>query len=192
MVKGMGVIDFPVPNDTLGRAREAPKDAFHGGERMDRRTFLKGTVAGSLAAGFAGAAAAAERHFPVKVDQTLFEGINRVKDAARKTALEKGHGPVLVAPPAVKAGETFTVEVAVGESLHPMGPTHWIEFIELYVGNEPAGRAEFQPKGYLKPKVTFNVTLTKESVPEGKVTLVARQHCNLHGMWEGSLDISVS
>jgi superoxide reductase len=154
--------------------------------------FLKTTVAGSVAAGFAGTAAAAVRYFPVQVDQSLFDGINRVKDPSKKSALEKGHAPVITAPAAVKAGEPFTVDVAVGENLHPMGPAHWIEFIELAVGNEPAGRADLQPKGYLRPKVSFTVVLPKEAAPMGKVTLVARQHCNLHGLWEGNVDIAVT
>lgn len=158
---------------------------------MDRRTFLQRVVAGSFLVGFAGTAAAAGRYFPTKVDEALFEGINRVKDPAHKTPLEKSHGPVLSAPSTVKAGEPFTVEVAVGESLHSMGPAHWIEYVELNIGNEPAGRTELQPKGYLKPKVTFTVVLTREAAPAGKVSLVARQHCNLHGLWEGSLDITV-
>jgi superoxide reductase len=158
---------------------------------MDRRTFLQAAVAGSITAGLAGPAMAAVRYFPTKVDQSLFEGINRVKDPASKTPLEKGHGPVLNAPASVKAGEPFTVEVAIGETLHPMGPSHWIEYIELSIGNEPAGRIDLQAKGYLKPKVIFTVTLPREAAPEGKVTLVARQHCNLHGLWEGSLDITV-
>ena len=80
----------------------------------------------------------------------------------------------------------------VGESLHTMGPAHWIEYIELNIGNEPAGRAELQPKGYLKPKVAFTVVLTEEAAPTGKATLVVRQHCNLHGLWEGSLDVTVT
>jgi superoxide reductase len=159
---------------------------------MDRRTFLQRVVAGSFVVGFAGTAAAAGRYFPTKVDQALFDGINRVKDPANKTPLEKSHGPVLSAPSTVKAGEPFTVEVAVGESLHSMGPSHWIEYVELSVGNEPAGRTELQPKGYLKPKVAFTVVLTREAAPTGKLTLVARQHCNLHGLWEGSLDITVT
>jgi superoxide reductase len=159
---------------------------------MDRRTFLRTALAGSVATGLAGTAAAAERYFPTKVDQSLFEGINRVKDPARKTPLEKGHAPVLIAPATVKAGEPFTVEVSVGESLHPMGTTHWIEYIDLSIGNEPAGRAELQSRGFLKPRVVFTVVLPKEAAPAGKVTLVARQHCNLHGLWEGSIDVTVS
>ena len=158
---------------------------------MDRRAFLKTAVAGSMAAGFAGTAAAAERFFPAKVDMALFEGINRVKDPARKTGLEKTHAPVIVAPKSVKAGELFTVEVSVGEKLHDMGPAHWIEMIELNVGNEPAGRADLQPKGYLKPRVSFTMVLTKDAAPAGKVTLVARQRCNLHGYWESAIDIAV-
>lgn len=72
-----------------------------------------------------------------------------------------------------------------------MGPSHWIEFIELNIGNEPAGRIDFQPRGYLKPKVTFTVILTKEAAPKGKTILVAHQRCNLHGYWEGSMDVEV-
>ena len=91
-----------------------------------------------------------------------------------------------------QAGEPFTVEVAVGEKLHPMGPTHWIEYLSLAIGNEPAGRVDFQSRGFLRPKATFSVVIPKESAPAGKVTLVAQQHCNLHGLWEESLDIAVT
>ncbi len=159
---------------------------------MDRRAFLKTAVTGSIVAGFAGGAAAAERYFPIKVDQALFDGINRAKDPTKKTPLEKSHAPVITAPALVKAGEPFTVEVSIGESLHPMVPPHWIEYIELHIGNEPAGRLDIQPKGYLKPKASFTVLLTKETAPSGNITLVARQRCNLHGLWESSIDISVT
>ena len=104
---------------------------------MDRRTFLQTAVTGSVIAGFGSAATAAERYFPLKVDQSLFEGINRVKDPSKKSPLEKKHAPAIAAPATVKAGEPFTVEVAVGESLHDMGPAHWIEYVELQnIGEE--------------------------------------------------------
>ena len=158
---------------------------------MDRRTFLATTVIGSVAAGISSAASATERYFPVKVDQTLFTDINRVKDQAKKTPLEKSHAPVISAPKSVKAGELFTVEVSVGEKVHDMGPAHWIEYIELVIGNEPVGRLDFQPRGFMKPKATLTVALPKEMAPNGVVTLVAFQRCNLHGLWESSIDISV-
>lgn len=158
---------------------------------MDRRTFLKTAAIGSFVTGISASLASAERYFPVKVDQSLFTTINHAKDPAKKTPLENSHAPVISAPSSVKAGEPFSVEVSVGENLHGMGPSHWIEYIELAIGNEPAGRIDMQPKGYLKPKVTFMVVLPKETAPSGKVTLVASQRCNLHGLWESSIDISV-
>jgi len=159
---------------------------------MDRRHFLKSAAIGTAAIGMTATAFGAEQFYPVKVSPDLFKEINRAKDPANKTPLEMSHAPVIKAPAKVTAGEPFTVEVSVGEHLHPMGPAHWIEFIALNIGNEPAGRVDFQSKGYLKPQATFTVVLTKESAPEGKVTLVAHQRCNLHGYWEGTLDIAVA
>ncbi len=159
---------------------------------MNRRNFLKSVAIGAIAAGVAGETLSAGSYFPGNADQRLFETINRVKDPSNKTPLEKSHAPVLNAPRVVKSGVPFAVEVSVGEVVHPMGPAHWIEFIELNIGNEPAGRIDYQSKGYLIPKVTFFVTLTKESAPAGQVTLIAHQRCNLHGYWEGSLDITVA
>lgn len=158
---------------------------------MNRRTFLKTATVGTLALGAVRDTFAIEKYFPVKADQSLFETINRVKDPMNKTPLEKSHAPAITAPKNVKVGEPFTVEISVGEVVHSMGPAHWIEYIELNIGNEPAGRIDFQPKGYLKPKAIFTVVLTKESAPSGKVTLIAYQRCNLHGYWEGSLDVTV-
>jgi superoxide reductase len=159
---------------------------------MNRRYFMKSVAVASAAIGMAGRAFGAERFYPSKVNPGLFQTINRVKDPANKTALEMAHAPVIKTPVKVTAGEPFTVEVSIGEHLHPMGPTHWIEYIALSIGNEPAGRVEFQSQGYLKPVATFTVVLTKESAPEGKVSLVVHQRCNLHGYWESTADIEVA
>jgi superoxide reductase len=158
---------------------------------MNRRTFLTTTLIGSVSATITSAASAAEKYFPLKVDQSLFESINRVKVPGKKSPLEMSHAPLITAPKSVKAGEIFTVEVSVGEKLHDMGPAHWIEYIELAIGNEPVGRVDFQPRGFMKPKATFTVALPKELAPNGVVTLVAFQRCNLHGLWESTLDVTV-
>ena len=158
---------------------------------MDRRTFLKAATMGTLVMGITKGAFALDTNYPVKVDPTLFAAINRVKDHANKTPLEMTHAPALTAPAEVKAGEPFTVEVSVGAKVHPMSQAHWIEYIELNIGNEPAGRVDFQSNGYLQPKATFTVVLTKEAAPSGVVTLVAHQRCNLHGYWEGIANVKV-
>ncbi|MBI5016563.1 MAG: class II SORL domain-containing protein [Deltaproteobacteria bacterium] len=159
---------------------------------MDRRSFLQTASFGSLVVGAPGLVLAAEVYFPTKVDPSIFATINRAKDPAQKTGLELSHAPVITCPAQVTAGTPFSVEVTVGEKLHPMGPAHWIESIELSVGNEPAGRTDLQPRGFLSPKVTFTLVLTKEAAPSGKVTLIARQRCNLHGYWETGVDVTVA
>lgn len=158
---------------------------------MERRTFLKSAAIGTVALGIVPEVSAVERYFPTKADPNLFETINRVKDQSSKSGPEKVHAPVITAPAKIKIGEPFTVEVSVGEVVHPMSPTHWIEYIELRIGNEPAGRVDLQPKGYLSPKLVFTVVL-KESPPAGKVTIIAYQRCNLHGYWEGSMDVTIA
>jgi superoxide reductase len=157
---------------------------------MDRRTFLA-SLGATLITGVS-AAAHATSYFPSQVDMKLFEGINRVKDPAKKSALEMGHAPYIKAPATVKAGEQFVVEISIGENIHPMGTNHWIEYIELNIGNEPAGRVDFQPRGFLKPKAAFTVTIPRETAHNGKLTLVARQMCNLHGLWESDFEIIVT
>lgn len=158
---------------------------------MDRRTFLTTTLIGSVVVGIGGAASAAERYFPGKVNESLFDSINRIKVPGKKSPLEMSHAPVILAPASVNAGELFMVEVSVGEKVHDMGQTHWIEYIELAVGNEPAGRVIFQSRGFMKPRVSFAVTLQKDVATNGIVTLVARERCNLHGLWESTLNIAV-
>jgi superoxide reductase len=158
---------------------------------MERRIFLKATTWGIVAAAAAKGALAADKYFPDKVDAKLFDNINRVKDASHETHLEESHAPFITAPETVKAGEPFTVEISVGKVLHPMGQAHWIEFIELDIGNEPAGRVDFQSRGYLNPKATFTLVLAKDAAPDGKITLTAHQRCNLHGYWESIKDISI-
>lgn len=160
---------------------------------LSRRGFLKsaGGIIAAVGIGSGAMAAGKDFYYPVSVDKTLFETINRVKNPSNETMIEKLHGPVISAPEKVKSGKPFTVEVSIGEIIHPMGPTHWIEHISLDIGNEPAGVIDLQPRGYLNPKVSFTVMLTKEEVPGGKVTLFVHHRCNLHGYWEGSRDISV-
>ena len=129
-------------------------------ELWDRRTFFKSVAIGTMAAGVAGQIHAAEKYFPSKVDPSLFETVNRVKNPSSKTPLEKGHAPVIKAPQTVKAGEPFTVDVSVGEVIHPMGRPHWIEFIELNIG--PACRQDgFSVQGVTESKDDLHYNLDK-------------------------------
>jgi superoxide reductase len=157
---------------------------------MERRNVLKAALFSGTAVLFGKGMAVAKEYFPIAVKEELFQNINRVKDPAHMTGLEKKHSPVIKALEKVKAGEPFAVDVVIGEIVHPMGPTHWIEYLQMNIGNEPGGRVAFHSHGYLKPKARFTVLLD-ENLKGKKVSLVMQIKCNLHGLWEDYVNVEV-
>jgi superoxide reductase len=155
---------------------------------MNRRDAIKATIFGGAVMMFGPAGALAQVHYPSKVDETLWQGINRVKNPREETGLEKLHSPIIKAPEKVKVGEVFPVVVAIGRIPHPMGPTHWIEHLQLNIDNEPAGTVIFRSHGYVKAASQFNVVLDNEF--KGKaVSLVVQIKCNLHGIWQSYVNV---
>lgn len=67
------------------------------------------------------------------------------------------------------------VLVKVGSMPHPMTSTHWIEWIELQVDDSYVliKRLSFNDQ----PEALF-------SLPTEPKSLVAREYCNLHGLWK--------
>ncbi len=109
--------------------------------------------------------------------------INKSKDPKNLTAMDRKHLPlILEAPDTIEKGTPFTVRVKVGGIdgvEHPNLQGHWVNWIELYVGDVPVAKAVFAPvfsDGY---EVTFKLSL------EESATLKLREYCNLHGVWEG-------
>ena len=153
----------------------------------DRRDFIVKATGAVLAAGAVSGMAAgayAQTMYDTGVDAKLFDGINRVKDPSKMTGLELHHAPDIKVPTAVKAGEPFVVEVQAGRELHSTSVAHRIYSIQLLAGNEPIGAAVFESI-MANPRASFLVTLDRP------VTLVAVSRCNLHGLWEGSVDIKM-
>ncbi len=157
---------------------------------MRRRDALKAVALGAGSFVLTSGQGFAQEHFPVQVDESLWAGINRVKDPENETIVEKLHAPVITAPKKVKAGEPFDVGVAIGKTLHVMGPKHWIEYAQLAIGNEPAGTLIFRSRGYLKPQAKFAVVLGDE-LKGKKVSLVVTTKCNLHGIWQSYVNVEV-
>lgn len=157
---------------------------------MHRRELLKAAAASVVAVSCWQGFALAKEYFPIQVDKTLFRGINRAKDPAHETMLEKLHWPVITVPGKVKAGEIFPVSVSIGSMLHPMGPKHWIEYLQLNIGNEPAGTLSFRSRGYLTPQGQFNLKLG-ENLKGQTVSIVVQDKCNLHGIWQNYTNIEV-
>ncbi len=65
------------------------------------------------------------------------------------------------------------IKVKVGSTTHPMEDKHYIEWIEV-ISDGKAYRQFLKPGQ--APEAVFNISSTN---------VVAREHCNIHGLWEG-------
>ncbi|RLB17774.1 MAG: desulfoferrodoxin [Deltaproteobacteria bacterium] len=81
-------------------------------------------------------------------------------------AAKEKHVPIVE-----KTAEGFKVKV--GDVAHPMEEKHYIEWIELIVGDK-AYRQFLNPGD--APEAVFNVQADQAT---------AREFCNLHGLWKG-------
>lgn len=80
--------------------------------------------------------------------------------------------------PVFELKENGGAEIRVGSVLHPMNDDHYIMFIETV--SEDRQQAHLQ---YLHPGMEPRMLLEKKI---GKT--LAREFCNLHGLWEGESD----
>ena len=85
-------------------------------------------------------------------------------------------------------GDVITVKVG-DEVAHPNTPAHHIAWVSLYGVTKDKGmvlnlgRAEFAP-GHTEPVASFKVL-----EPGSVKTLYAVAYCNIHGIWESTLDV---
>lgn len=114
------------------------------------------------------------------------------------------HVPAIEVPDTVTAGEPFMVTVSVGKEIgHPNTTAHHINWIDVYFKPEgdkflyQVGHFDFSSHGasvqgadtgpvYTHPHATFSMTA------DGPGTLVAVEHCNIHGLWENSQEVNVT
>jgi superoxide reductase len=112
------------------------------------------------------------------VDEALFRKVNRARDPKRLTGHERSHVPLVRCPGRVRRMEAFRVEIVVGvDEVHEMSPFHYVDWIDLKVDDVPVNHAIVTPV-FNRPVVAFDLIL------ERTARLVAREHCNLHGLWE--------
>ena len=122
-----------------------------------------------------------------KCADDLFCGVNVIGDPADAPDLAKKHTPVITAPDSVAKGACFEVTIEVGKLLaHPNERAHHIQFVDLYADETYLGRVDFSAVTTC-PVATFCVQL--DHVHGG---LRAFASCNMHGVWEGSKDLTVT
>jgi len=113
------------------------------------------------------------------------------------------HVPVIEGPDEVSADENFSVTVSVGKEIaHPNTTEHHIRWIQLYFKPEgdkftyQIGNFEFTAHGesaeganagpaYTDHSVTVTLKVNKSG------TLISTSLCNIHGLWESSMDIKI-
>ena len=126
-------------------------------------------------------------HSITKCEDDLFCGVNMVKDPENMTDLEKKHVPFISAPQSIKKDESFEAVVEIGKYLeHPNETTHYIEFIELYADHTYLARMDFTSR---TTEPVLKVCLSLDHI-HSKLRAFAR--CNLHGLWEGHAEISMT
>lgn len=98
--------------------------------------------------------------------------MQKVNGQNREEAIFEKHIPVFI------KNENNGDEVRVGEVLHPMTDEHYIMFIETISEDKNHVQLQYLHPGQ-EPKMILENKLGKT---------LAREFCNLHGLWEGESD----
>lgn len=106
------------------------------------------------------------------------------------------HVPVIHADEKVKAGDFVNVEVLIGEEIgHPNELEHHIKWIHIYFHPEgekfpvEVANHEFRAHGELGVVTDYYAKAKFKAEKSG--TLYATSYCNIHGLWENTMDIVV-
>lgn len=106
------------------------------------------------------------------------------------------HVPVIHAPKIVKAGEAFELKISIGDEIkHPNTLEHHISWFKVFFHAEGAkfpveiSTFDFTAHGegdiFNEPVSLTQVKLSKSG------TIYAVSYCNIHGLWENNMDITV-
>lgn len=113
------------------------------------------------------------------------------------------HVPVIECPTSVAADTPFDVTLTIGKEIpHPNTTEHHIRWIKLYYKADDdkfayeVGTFQFSVHGeavagpnegpaYTEPYATTRMKIQKPG------TLLATSYCNIHGLWENEVQISI-
>ena len=111
------------------------------------------------------------------------------KTIVEGTDFEKKHTPLIECKDVVKAGELFEVKVHSAGVDHPMDDDHFIQFIELKVGEITLVRVDLTQ--YVKPDVVLYIKAPSEEHKGYEMKLSAYMYCNLHGIWKYEKEVKI-
>ena len=106
------------------------------------------------------------------------------------------HVPVIHAPEVAKKGESIDVKVLIGEEIpHPNTLEHHIAWIKVYFHPEDSkfpvevANVDFRSHGEYEVCTDYFSQIRFKAEKSG--TLYATSYCNIHGLWENSLELKV-
>ena len=117
---------------------------------------------------------------------------------------EEKHVPVIEAPQKVSKGEFFEITVTIGKEVaHPNKTEHHIGWIEVFFKPESSkfpynvARTDFNAHGSSTDGADTSGIYThhRSSVSfktDEPGTIFAISYCNIHGLWQSSMDIELS
>lgn len=100
------------------------------------------------------------------------EPMKKIEIQTRENAMLEKHVPIFM------KDENGNDEIRVGEILHPMTQEHYIMLIE----------AISEDKNFVQIKFLSPEEEPKMSLCSQTNKMIARELCNIHGLWEGSND----
>jgi superoxide reductase len=105
------------------------------------------------------------------------------------TDFEKKHVPMIECKDEVAVNELYEVKVHSAGVDHPMEDGHFIQYIELRIGDLTVYRGS--KTQYVKPELTVTLKAPSEGHEGLKMKLKAFMFCNLHGLWTYEKEIAI-
>lgn len=120
-----------------------------------------------------------------KDEASMFCKINKRIDES--DAVQEKHTPIIKVDGTPKAGQPFQVTIDVGGGKHPNEHGHFIEWVNLTCCDLPLAHVQ------LTDVMTYPIVSVMVMMPHaGECTLKSQSRCNLHGVWEGELKVTIS
>lgn len=107
------------------------------------------------------------------------------------------HVPAIQAPESVNAGDVVEVKATIGEAEpHPNTFEHHISWVKIYFQPEGAkfpieiATADFAAHG--ESDLFTEATASAKFKATTSGTIMATSYCNIHGLWENSVELKVN
>ena len=106
------------------------------------------------------------------------------------------HVPAIIAPEKIKLGENVEVKVHIGEEIaHPNTFEHYISWIKVfYQPNEhkfPIEIGSYSFTAHGESDIITEPLVVTSFKPNKCGKIYALSYCNIHGLWEHSVDLTV-